>query len=265
MTGLAGFQQAFGRYLRHPRGQGRPDGVVARRGRAYRELLFNNVCGVVDACYPVTRALMGERRWEQLQRRFFAEWECQTPLFCELAREFLRWVEHASGQKSGQKSSDASERALRLPAYLPSLMHYEWAELAVDIMPTDPRCACQPLDARTDETVALLAACPQVAPAHMLLQYDWPVHRIGTTFKPRKPEPTWLVVFRDADERVQFAEINAVTARLIALLVGGDLSGHAAAMQIAAELQHPSPDAVVAAAADMIKQLNSWGVIYGFV
>lgn len=245
---LAAFQQDFGRYLRHPQGQGRPAGVPARRGKAYRELLFNNVCGVIDACFPVSRRLLGGARWLRLQRLFFAEWRSQTPLFCELAREFLRWLEQREG--------------LRLPAYLPSLLHYEWAELAVDILPTAPVSG----DIRPVANVAeWLQGRPQVMPAHMLLAYDWPVHRIGADYRPRKPQPVQLVVFRNADEAVQFAEINAVTARLIALLAPGTLTGEAACLQVAAELQHPNPQAVVQAGAGMIDQLKTWGVVHGIL
>lgn len=236
------FQREFGLYLRDSRHSPRPAGVPARRAGVYRELLFNNVRGVVEACFPVSRAILGERRWQQLLKRFFVEWRSQTPLFCELPREFLRWLNQAD--------------APGLPPYLPDLMHYEWAELAVDIMQTPPLPAFE-------RGADLLAGRPVLAPAHLLLSYAWPVQRIGTAYRPRKPVPTQLVVFRDASDAVQFALINPVTARLLALLADGELSGEAACLQVAVELQHPDPSAVVQAGAGMLGDLQSWGVIYG--
>lgn len=237
------FQHELGLHLRDPRHVSRPAGVPARRARAYRELLFNNVCGVVDACFPVGRKLLGERRWARLQRDFFAEWRSQSPLFCDLPREFLRWL-------------NETELSVAMPAWIPELLHYEWAELAVDIMQAQPLPA---VDGEGD----LLAGRPVVVSAHMVLAYSWPVHRIGPDWKPRKGAKTHLLVFRDHDERVQFIEINAVTARLLALLADGQKTGREACLQIAEELQHPTPEAVVTGGAVMLNDLKSWGVIHG--
>lgn len=244
MNGFQTFQESLGRYLRDPRKETLPAGVPARRASVYRELLFNNVCGVIDACFPVCRQVLGSARWQRLQRTFFAEWRSQTPLFCELPREFLRWL------------NAAEKSPVTLPAYWLELAHYEWAELAVDIMQTPPLPV---LDAGGD----LLAGRPFVAPAHLLLDYQWAVHRIGPDYKPRKPVPTQLVVFRDQDDAVQFASINPVTARLIALLAAGDMTGEGACLQVAQELQHPNPAAVVAGGAAIMNDLREWGVIYG--
>lgn len=239
------FQRDFGLHLRDPRTATRPAGVPARRAKAYRELLFNNVCGVVDTCFPVSREVLGERRWSRLQRTFFAEWRSQSPLFCDLPREFLRWLSEG-------------KVPVALPAWLHELAHYEWAELAVDIMQTR---ALPVFNADGN----LLEGKPVVAPAHMLLAYQWPVHRIGADFKPRKSAPVQLVVFRNVDDRVQFAEINPVTSRLLALLADGTTSGRTACLQVAAELQHPNPQVVVDGGAAMLTELKNWGVIYGVV
>ena len=241
------FQHELGLHLRDPRGAPKPAGVPARRARAYRELLFNNVCGVIDACFPVGRKLLGERRWGRLQRGFFADWRSQSPLFCDLPREFLRWLSHVDG---------AADTPVAMPAWMPELLHYEWVELAVDIMqvPSLPE-----VNAEGD----LLEGRPVVTPAHMVLAYHWPVHRIGPDWKPRKEAETHLVVFRDSDERVQFVEINAVTARLLALLADGQKTGREACLQIAKELQHLNPEMVVSGGAVMLNDLKTWGVVHG--
>ena len=249
IPGFQRFQRDFGLHLRDPRAAARPAGVPARRAKAYRELLFNNVCGVVDACFPVCRDVLGERRWGRLQRSFFAEWRSQSPLFCDLPREFLRWLSGVTGK---------GEPPVSLPSWLLELAHYEWAELAVDIMQTGALPAHE-IDGD------LLDGRPLVAPSHMLLAHQWPVHRISKKYRPRKPAPVQLVVFRNAVDRVQFAEINPVTARLLALLASGEMTGRAACLQVADELQHPDPQAVVAGGAAMLADLKNWGVIYGVI
>ena len=64
------FQRDFGRHLRDPHHAPRPAGLPARRVAAYNELLFNNICGFLDACFPVSRELLGESRWRRLKLSF---------------------------------------------------------------------------------------------------------------------------------------------------------------------------------------------------
>lgn len=220
------FQRDFALHVRDPRAHPRPAGVSARRMALYDELLFNNLVGFIDACFPITRSLLGERRWRRLGRRFFAEWRSQTPWFHEIPREFLRWLTE-------------SGIAQPLPPYLPELAHYEWVELAVDVM--DVAIAPGRIDGAGD----LMQGRPVLNPALMNLAYRWPVQRIGLSYRPRKPQAVNLVVFRDTGDAVRFLEINTVAARLLDLLAPGTLSGSQACMKIAAELAHPDPPQVI--------------------
>ena len=236
------FQRDFGRHLRDPHHAPRPAGLPARRVAAYNELLFNNICGFLDACFPVSRELLGEPRWRRLNRTFYRDWPLHTPWFREIPREFVRYLADA-------------EIATARPRWLAELAHYEWAELAVDIMDA-------PLPEH-DPTGDLMLGRPVLNPARLDLSYNWPVHRIGTDYRPRRPQATQLVVYRDADLAVQFTEINPVTAHLLALLAPGQLTGEAALTQIATALQHPDPAQVLAFGRDLLKDLHRQGIILG--
>ena len=235
------FQFAFARHVRDPRGAPRPAGVPARRMGIYNELLYNNIENSLNACFPVAHALLGKRRWPRLVRAFFRDWRCWTPHYREIPREFVRYLtEMAAGQ----------------PAWLMELAHYEWAELAVDIMDVPPAPAC---DAAGD----LLDGHPVLSPALMNLAYAWPVHRIGRACRPRGPAPTHLLVFRRPDDTVGFMELNPVSARLVALLQEDAPTGRVAALRIAEELAHPNPETVVAGAATVLAELRAAGALYG--
>lgn len=236
------FQRAFAGHLRDPHHVPRPAGVPARRMAVYNELLFNNICGFVDACFPVSRAIVGEKRWRRLCRTFYRDWPLHTPWFREIPREFARYLAEADIRQP-------------LPTWLAELAHYEWAELAIDVMD----CAIPAHDPGGD----LLAGPVALNPALLNLAYAWPVHRIGPDYRPRKPQPTHLVVYRDADDRVQFSAINAVTARLLALLAAAPTSGAAAIRQIAAELQHPAPEQLLAHGAALLDDLRRQGIVLG--
>lgn len=235
------FQHAFGRHLRDPRRAPRPAGVPARRAAIYGELLFNNITGCLDACYPVTRRMLGAVRWRRLQRAFFRAARCRTPFFREIPREFLDWL--------------AAAEVPALPAWLRELTHYEWVELALDVM----EAAAPPCDPAGD----LLDGIPVPAPALMNLAYAWPVQQIGPDYRPRKPRQTHLLVFRDAGDAVRFVELNPVSARLVALLVEGGMTGRAACLRVAGEIAHPDPAAVVAHGAGLLEDLRAAGAILG--
>lgn len=207
------FQRAFAAHLRQPRRLARPAGVSTRGAGIYAELVFTNLCGFVDACFPVCRAVLGEPRWRRLCRAFQRERQLTTPWFREIAGEFADYL-----------ASVAAGR--RLPRWLPELARYEWAELAVDIMDV-PRPA-------HDRQGDLLSRPLLANPALLRLSGQWPVQRIGPDWRPRRPQPTHLVVYRDADERVRFCELNALTAALLDRIIAAPCTGHAALSELAA-------------------------------
>ncbi|UJP01016.1 MAG: DUF2063 domain-containing protein, partial [Nitrosomonas sp.] len=63
---------------------------------------------------------------------------------------------------------------------------------------------------------------------------------------------------------VRFIEINPVTARLLQLLSGDDpVPGRTALQQVAAELNHPQPDAVIQGGIEILQNLRKCHVILG--
>lgn len=240
------FQWALARHLRHPQRVPRPAGLPARRTAIYHELVRGNLEGFLLACFPITHELLGERRWPKLVNGFFRQARCHTPYFREIPREFLSWL------------IEEPSLPANFPAWLPELAHYEWVELAVDVMETPMQPACNPAG-------DLLNGYPVLAMAAMNLVYAWPVHRISPAWRPRKPCATHLLVFRDVHEAVQFIALNPVSARLVTLLEAapGELSGRDACLQIAHELQHPEPELLLAQGAQLLDQLRSAGAISG--
>ncbi|MFN3751321.1 MAG: DUF2063 domain-containing protein [Thiobacillus sp.] len=237
------WQFAFTAHLRDPRAHPRPAGVPARRMKVYAELLYNNVEGFLLSCFPVLRQVLGARRWKKLVRAFFATHRSRTPYFRQIPDEFIQFLQ------SEWEADDAC------PPYTLALAHYEWIELVLSV---STRSADRAVDAAGD----LLDGVPVVNPVLANLRYDWPVHRIAPRRKVA-PAETFLLVYRDAGDAVQFVEINAFTARLIALLESATLSGRAALETIAAESAHPAPALVLAAGAALLADLRARGALLG--
>ena len=118
------------------------------------------------------------------------------------------------------------------------------------------------LDRAVDAAGDLLNGVPLLNPVLANLRYDWPVQRI-TPRRVLKPVETFLLVFRDAGDGVQFSEINAFTARLLSLLEPGTLTGRAALQQIAGESRHPDPALILQAGAALLQDLRTRGAILG--
>lgn len=242
------YQAAFTAHIRDPRNQPRPAGVPARRMRVYNELLFNNIESALLVCFPITRRILGARAWKTLAREFFSHHKCQGPLYRQVSEEFVRYLR--------QRQPGPAD-----PVFLADFAHYEWIELAVDISPAEP--VWDEIDPAGD----LMQHPPVVNPTLRLLEYPYAVHRIGPRFRPTAPdaEPTRLLVFRDKADGVRFVVVNAVSARLVALLSedAAALSGEAACLRIAAELGHPDPSVVVAGGAGILRELWQQDAILG--
>ena len=242
MSAFRQYQAAFTGHIRAPKSVSRPQGVSARRMKIYTEIVFNNMEATLAACFPVTKKIVGIRRWRQLVRAFLAGHACTTPWFRQIPEEFLSWLEST---------------AEPLLPFIRSLAHYEWIELAVAVADVEPE--------RADAGGDLLQGRPVLAAALASLEYPYPVHHISPHFKPSQPaaEPTRLLVFRDARDEVRFVEINAVTARLVQLLREAPSTGRGALAQVAVELKHPDPTAVLGFGAVLLDDLRAQGAILG--
>ena len=146
------------------------------------------------------------------------------------------------------------------PVFMQELAHYEWVDLALDV--ADENIDCLHSDPKGD----LLTALPQVSPLAWSLTYQFPVHKIGPEFQPVQPgeQPTFLIVYRNREDKVQFMEANSVTARLLELLRAEEaVSGQQVLEQIAQDIQHPDPQQVVVGGLAILQQLHSLDIILG--
>lgn len=238
------FQRALTAHIRDPANVPRPAGVPARRMKVYNALLFNNTESFLLQCFPVLRACLGVRRWSRLARAFFRDHRCRTPIFRQIPDEFLHYL-----QTGWVRPDD-------WPEWVVELAHYEWIELALAV-------SNRRIEADFDPAGDLLHGQPVLNPVLANLAYAWPVH----TLQPRRraqPAPTHLLVYRDAEDAVRFTELNAFSARLVALLeAGGPTSGREHLMQLAEESGHPDAALVVAGGAALMEELRRAGAILG--
>ena len=246
-------QYQFAAHLRDPVANPPLAGIEDRRLAIYRDLFFNNIDNLLSIGFPVIKKLLGEQRWLQLLRRFYAEHQSHTPLFTELGREFNRYLETRAAR------GDADW------AFLPELGHYEWVELALTI------------DEHEIDTIAhdpsgdLTEGAPLVSPLAWLLQYRFPVHRIGPDYLPENPsgQPTLLVVVRNRQDRIGFTELNPWSFQLLQSLkdnpgvTGLELAGAMADALIAGGAEAGTRDSLIAGALTTLHGFRDRDIVLG--
>ncbi len=194
-TVLRAQQHALSAHLRDPEHQPAPAGLDEARLQVYRELLFNNLRGLLAGSFPVVLQVLQDAEWDALCRRYFAEHRCVSPLFTEVAAEFVGWLQHAD--------------ALPRP-FLAELAHYEWVEQALQ------GSLGLPLPASPDGFDPWQRAL-QSSPLAWPLGYRWPVHQLGAAHQPALPpaQPTFLLARRVASGEVVFSQLSALAWQLL--------------------------------------------------
>lgn len=187
----------------------------------YTDLFFNNIESLLSANFPVIRTLYDNDAWHAFVRAFYSEHRCHTPLFTEIAREFIRWLET-------RRDADAGD-----PLFLVELAHYEWSELCAEIDEADIAAVAH------DPLGDVVDGIPVVSPLARVLGYRFPVHRISADFRPTEapPNPTLILLTRDRADELRFLEIDPLTALLFErLAVNTEKSGRACLETLLAEL-----------------------------
>lgn len=229
---LSDFQQSFGQFLREQRpalsqeSMGLQDvSVIPNRiSSLYQALIFNNVRGFLDKCFPVCQSLISQDQWLQVCKQFFAQYDCDSPYCTEINQHFVDYL-------ALPKVLDD----LNLPPYFADLAHYEWIELKVDTCCNDEFVAKvsvikESVDKEPVAKVSIKNIAPSSEPVSesddlsvnlgvnstlQNLHYQWPVHLISAKFKPTTAEDSFYLVYRDSNDQVQFMQANALTHALI--------------------------------------------------
>jgi uncharacterized protein len=243
---LLELQRQFAGHIRDPEGVAAPGELEERRLAIYRRLFFGTLDNLFSKNFPVLRDIIDDDRWRRLIREFMVEHRATTPMFTEIGREFVRFLDE--------------KRPAGLPPFTLELAHWEYLETCVRLAEADPGTV--PADRNGD----LLAGVPVLNPTLRLAQYHWPVHEIGPDHQPDSPldQAIVLAAWRRRDDKPGFMRLNQVTARLITLVdESSDASGRAILERIAQELKAPDPAAVVQSGADMLGRLHDREILLG--
>jgi hypothetical protein len=238
-------QTEFAAYIRDPDKNPPPADVKEQRIQMYRELFFNNIESFLSGNFPVLKKILGDLQWLQLAEDFFAKHQCQTPHFSEIPEEFLDYL---------QNERDSSEDY----SFMLELAHYEWVEMALSVSRDEVSPEIPTLDNLLNQTLSL-------SPLAWPLAYQYPVHKIAPEFLPLEAptQATFLIVYRNAADDVNFIEITAMTYRLLEIIQEQTRSDAESCLkQVAQEMNHPNPEIVIAGGLQILNDLAEKRIVY---
>lgn len=93
----------------------------------YQTLIRNKIDYVLRRTFPLTHHLLQGEQWDELTRTFIAKEDLPSPFFWKMAESFAQFV---------QKNHFAE--LFNFP-YLNDLVHFEWIEIELYMMPDIPR------------------------------------------------------------------------------------------------------------------------------
>ncbi len=241
-------QYAFTAHLRDPDHTDAPSGIEDRRMEIYRGLFYRNIEKFIVNAFPVLRKLYDDENWHKMVRHFFANHQSKTPYFKDIAQEFLIYL-----QKERKHQPED-------PVFIKELAHYEWIEIYLTFSDIE-------IDTTNIKpTGNLIAGVPILSPLAQMHSYNYPVHKIKPSFQPCQPseQPTFLMIYRDKQDKVGFMELTPMTAMLIGL-IGADSpkTGQQLLDDIVETLQHPNPEVVYKGGEQALKQLRDNDILLG--
>jgi hypothetical protein len=245
---LAKLQSSFAAHIRDPETTAAPDGIEDRRMAIYRDLFFNNIKSFLASNFPVLRTLYSNEQWSKLCRDFYRDYRCHTPLFPEIPKEFLRYLQ----SHRVKHESD--------PPFMQELAHYEWVELGLALDEADPGT----MD--VNETGDLLLGIPVLSPLVWSFSYTYPVHQIRAEYQPEEPpdETTNLLIWRRHDFEIKFMQLNTVSLLLIEKLKeDAGNTGLELLTSIAGIIQHPKPEKLIEAGSGLLQELREKQILLG--
>lgn len=237
-------QKAFTTRIRQGNKVPCPQGIAENRMRVYEEGFLNGMRELLSNCFPIVHEILQEKEWQAIVRNFYATHPSKTPLFYEIPQEFLNYLLQ-------------TKPLLDRYPFLIELAHYEWMEIALDTAPGDPPKA-------TLDTLDFNNTQLAVSDLAEVVGYHFAVHRINPDYLPshEAQQTTYLCIYRNVDDEVQFIELNALNARLLLRLKDKPQGVISAMKALTQEMACANAEELIEKNLRIVKQLLAQGVLY---
>lgn len=241
-------QYQFTAHIRDPEKNPAPTEIEDRRMEIYRGLLYRNVQGFIANGFPVTRKLYADEAWHKMIRDFFSNHRSHSPYFKDISKEFIKYL---ANEREPQPED---------PPFLHELTHYEWLEIMLSFIDVDIEWTSVKKDGD------LMHEIPVLSPLIQLNKYAYPVHKIKPSFQPDTPpeQVTFILVYRNQQDKVGFMEMNPMTARLVELIAENETyTGEEILKNLAQEIPSLREDIILHGGHTTLTQLREKDIVLG--
>lgn len=235
------FQFALARQLRDVDAQEPPSYATPAQIAMYRDDMLRQVADVLTPVFVRAAEVLGPSRWHALIRAFVPHGMDGLARHRQVPFAFVRFLQD-------------NPTSIVMPAWLPELVHFEWAQWAVATMDV-------PIP-EFDVSGDVLTHALVLNPACIEVSYDWPVQGIRANVEPIEPQRMYCWVVRDAALTVRVVENSAVRAKLLGLLQS-KMTGRDALLALAQWVQHASPEEFVRDNPSLLSRLKADGLVLG--
>jgi len=230
-----------------------PDGVESRRMKIYAELFYNNIEGFINNNFPVLHAVVEESIWQKVIRQFMVKHRCKSPIFAEIGREYLQFLETESFQ--------SSDLASQLPDFTLELAYYEWLELVLSI----DQSVIDWVPVEQSSQQFLLKKQLKVSDLSRLGSFSYPVHQISDSFIPglEDKQDSHLLIYRNRQHQINFILLAPMSALLFQKLSEAD--GETVEMillNLAEEIGFKNSDEFLLAGCNIIDEWCQKDIVY---
>ncbi|MCE3045737.1 DUF2063 domain-containing protein [Legionella sp. 16cNR16C] len=180
--------------------------AATSRIKLYQNLVYSSFNDLIKPCFPVLRFIISVSVWEELIRDFIQNHPVSTPLFYQIPGEFVRFL---------QDNPNLS----RHTPFLADLAHYEWMELVIELAVDEP-------EQMPATAVPSLNSVFRLSATAAMHHYHYPVEQISENYLPLQPEDSFLIIWRDASDKVEFMKISAFVYNLLNHMTENKASAH---------------------------------------
>lgn len=211
----------------------------------YHSLVRDKVARVLERAFPLTHHLLQEKQWNKVVDHFLEKEDFSSPFLWKLSETFVHFV---------QKNRWSELFAI---PYLDDLVHFEWLEIEIYMMPDQPKKSF----VREGE---ILEGVLYVNPESQIFSYSYPVFEKKDLPRVMDKGTYFLLGFRHPlSGEAHFISLSPFFRWVIEMLHHVPLTGRKVLMQ-AANKFHLDADKVLARGEPFLSDLFEQHAIYGF-
>lgn len=243
-TPLANIVEQFSHFCRT--GKSHPSFIHSEKVGLYFNRMKNRVHRCLQHAFPLTHHILQKKQWNLLVKDFLSKEEFPSPFLWKMPETFVSYI---------QKNKWGDQ--FHIP-YLEDLVHFEWVEIEMFMMPDAPR---KTFSRKGD----ILEDLVYLNPESRLLSYSYPVFEKKKLPRPMDKGLYCVFAFRHPENKqIHFITLSPFFQTALDLLQKKPLTGRQA-LCLAAKAFKVDETQAVSSGEKFLNELHKQQALYGFL